>query len=99
MFAALNTAVAAAFGESATIRRHGQPDVIVPGIFDSRHYQAETSDGNAVSSLHTSLTVFDADTAGPVLAGALVDVRGRTYRVFDRRPDGQGMTVLALGDV
>lgn len=92
----LNAVCAATFGEPVTIRRSGRADITVTGIFDSRHYEAETRDG-AVSTLHTSVTVVDADS-GPVPAGATVEARGTVYAVADTRPDGQGMTVLVLRD-
>jgi len=92
----LNVVCAATFGEPVTLRRVGQPDATVPGIFDRRHYQAEAGD-SAVSTLHTTVTVLDADT-GPVPAGAIAVVRGKAYSVADLRPDGQGMTALVLRD-
>ncbi|MGF7175849.1 head-tail joining protein [Azospirillum doebereinerae] len=93
----LNLACAATFGEPATLRRPGQPDATVSGIFDRRHYQADVGD-SAVSTLHTTLTVMDADIGGPVPPGSTVTVRGKAYSVADLRPDGQGMAALVLRD-
>jgi len=92
----LNRVCAATFGEPVTLRRVGQPDATVPGIFDRRHYQTEAGD-SVVSTLHTTVTVLDADT-GPVMVGTKVEVRDQLYSVADRRPDGQGMTALVLRD-
>ncbi len=90
----LNAATADAFGEPATIRRDGRPDAAVVGIYDSRHYSIETGDA-VLSSLVTTLAIVDADV-GDVPVGSAVAVRGLDHRVVDRKPDGQGMTVLVL---
>ena len=89
----LNAVVADAFGEPATIRRDGRPDAVVTGVYDSRHYRV--GDGPGLSSLVSTLAVVDADV-GDVPTGSLIEARGVWHRVTDRRPDGQGLTVLAL---
>ncbi len=96
LFSDLNTAVIDAFGETVAIRRDGQPDLTVQAVFDSRHYQVDTTDNGApVSSLITILSVADADT-GPIRRGDRILARSASYRVKDVRPDGQGMTALDL---
>lgn len=92
----LNAVCAATFGEPVTIRRPGRADTVVTGIFDRRHYALD-AEGGAVSTLHTSVTVVDAD-CGPVPRESTVEARGTVYGVADTRPDGQGMTVLVLRD-
>lgn len=92
-FEALNRATAEAFAEPVEwLDASGRT---AKGIFDSRHFAAANEGGVAVSQLLTSLAVVDAD-AGTVAVGERVVVRGTTYVVKDRRPDGQGMTVLDL---
>jgi len=95
VFGPLNTAVVGAFAEPVTIT--GSAGAIeARGIFDSRHFDVQLADGEVgVSELVTTLTVNEAET-GVVEVGATVVVRATTYRVKDKRPDGQGMTVLEL---
>lgn len=92
-FSALNQATARTFGEA--VEWLDAPARAAGGIFDSRHFEAEGEGQVGVSQLVTTLTVDLADT-GAIADGERLTVRGVTYRVADRRPDGQGMTVLVL---
>jgi hypothetical protein len=97
-FTTLNTAVASAFAETVTITpaEGSDPEAVeTRGIFDSRHYEVEDGGGVGVSTLITTLAVDETET-GAVGVGATVVARGVTYTVKDKRPDGQGMTVLDL---
>lgn len=91
-FTLLNNAVLDTFREiSGTVTVDGVP---VEAIYDSRHFADETGEVGA-SELLTSITVRSGDL--PTLTNDTVIVaRGVSYRVWEPRPDGQGMTVLAL---
>jgi hypothetical protein len=94
-FRLLNTAVVSAFAEPATITGNAGP-VEARGIFDSRHFEVQSAEGDVgISELVTTLAV-DLTETGPVAVGDTVVVRAASYRVKDMRPDGQGMTVLEL---
>lgn len=93
-FDILNASVRDVFGETVTIRREGVPDVEVQAIYDSRYYATEGGEVNG-SDLLTSVTIRSED-AGVVNADDIVIARGVTYRVWEPRPDGQGMTTLPL---
>lgn len=91
-FSALNAAVLDVFGED----QDNQPVFIngrkVQAIYDSRHYADESGEGGA-SDLITTISVLEADY--PVDATVII-ARGKTYRTWEARPDGQGMTVIVL---
>lgn len=96
-FSLLDSAVLTAFGERAGGRSVTLADsgLEIDAVFDSRAFE----DGLGVaggSSLSTTIAVRVAET-GPVAAEARIAVRGRLYRVKDRRgPDGAGWLVLDL---
>lgn len=91
----LNTAIVSVFSEPVTITG-STGSVETRGIFDSRHFEVQSAEGDVgISELVTTLAV-DLTETGPVAAGDMVVVRAATYRVKDMRPDGQGMTVLEL---
>lgn len=104
-FAGLNRVARNVFGERFTLRRTDQADATLRGVFDSRHFVAEPGAPESangvrqsaigVSILVTTLTVLEADV-GSVDDAAQIDIRGLTYRIADRRPDGQGMVVWEL---
>ena len=93
-FSALNSIVLDVFGddpETMPVTINGVP---VQAIYDSRHIVSE--DGEAGSSdLITTITVNTSAFAG-IIDPTVVVVRSKTYRIWEARPDGQGMTVLAL---
>jgi hypothetical protein len=93
-FSSLNSAVLDVFGEDPGTSPVTIDGVPVQAIYDSRHFASE--DGEAGSSdLITTITVPTAAIDG-ITDAAVVVVRGKTYRIWEPRPDGQGMTVLAL---
>lgn len=94
MFDELNAASLDEFGVPVILRRDGQPDQTVRGIFDSRHY-GEDIGGSVVSALVTTVMVADAE-AGSVADVSGVEVAGIAYVPTDRKPDGFGMTVFTL---
>lgn len=94
MFDELNAASLDEFGVPVILRRDGQPDQTVCGIFDSRHYGEEVG-GGIVSSLVTTVMVADAK-AGTVTDVRGIEVAGIGYAITDRKPDGFGMTVFTL---
>ena len=93
----LNRAVICAFSEPVTIIRDGSDatEIEVQGIFDSRHFEIDAGGEVAVSELVTTLAIAE-DPGNLVAVGERLIARGVTYRMKDRRPDGQGMTVLEL---
>ena len=94
-FGPLNTAVVGVFAEPVTITG-STGTVEARGIFDSRHFEVQGSEGDVgISELVTTLAV-DLIETGPVMVGDTVAARETTYRVADLRPDGQGMVVLDL---
>lgn len=94
MFDDLNEAGLDVFGVAVILRRDGQPDQTVRGIFDSRHYGEEIG-GSVVSALITTVMVADAE-AGAVADVSGLEVAGIGYVPTDRKPDGFGMTVFTL---
>ena len=94
MFDDLNEAGLDVFGVAVILRRSGQPDQTVRGIFDSRHY-AEDFGGSTLSGLVTTVMVADAE-AGATADVSSVEVAGIAYVPTDRKPDGFGMTVFTL---
>lgn len=96
LFADLNAAVADTFGDPVTVHRPGFPPVTVSGIFDSRHYLADAGDSGPVSVLQTTVAIVDTDLTVGLDAGGGVERGGVSYRVTDRRPDGQGLSVYVL---
>ena len=92
-FSALNNAVIDTFGET-----EGLPVTIdgvpVTAIYDSRHFADETGEvGRA--DLITTVTVKSGQLP-PLTKDSVVVARGVSYRVWEPRPDGQGMTTLVL---
>jgi len=87
--------VASGFDKPAWL---SEPSRDCDGIFDSRHFEAEAGGEISASILVTTLSIAEADLAeGDSVADAeVVYCRGRTLKVVDRRPDGQGMLTLAL---
>jgi hypothetical protein len=93
-FDALNGVVSAVFSEPVIWL--AAPDRTLTGIFDSRHFEVTTPEGDVGrSELVTTLAII-ADPDDPVKTGETLIARDKTYRVKDMRPDGQGMTVLEL---
>jgi hypothetical protein len=90
-FSLLNNAVLRTFGDRLPITIDGVP---FDAIYDSRHYEAE--DGEAGSSdLITSISVRSEDLPD-VSDATIIVARGVSYRAWDKRPDGEGMTTLIL---
>ncbi len=87
------------FGEEAIYAAAAGGAGVLNGLFDDPHLsvvfdQAETSDARP------SFLCRAADLPAGAAAGAAGDtltVRGATYDVVDLRPDGQGMTLITLG--
>jgi len=92
-FGPLNNAVIGTFGEPAglPVTIDGLP---VTAIYDSRHFADETGEVGT-SDLITTVTVKSGQLP-PLTKNTVVVARGVSYRVWEPRPDGQGMTTLTL---
>jgi hypothetical protein len=90
-FSLLNATVLKTFGDTLPITINGSP---VEAIYDSRHYPAEDGESGSSDRI-TTISVKTVDL--PAIDDATVIVaRGLLYRVWDKRPDGEGMTALVL---
>jgi len=93
-FSALNTVVLDVFGDDPDehpVTIDGAP---VQAIYDSRHFTDETGEAGT-SDLITTIAVLT--TVLPLLTDdTVIVVRGKQYRRFEARPDGQGMTIIQL---
>lgn len=89
----------------------GAPKTIA-GIFDNGHYYYDPNrlpgspyqllQGAGISTTDPEFRCRTADLVGGGSQGDLLDlteIDGKVYRVNDARPDGTGMTVLALMEV
>ena len=94
-FQTLNSSIVAVFAEPIVITS-GSDTVTTRGIFDSRHFEVQGSEGEVGISEFVTTIAIDLAEAGPVAVGDTVEARGTSYRVADLRPDGQGMVVLDL---
>ena len=93
-FSLLNDVVLDVFGEPDGVLGVTIDGAEVRALFDSRHYGSV--DGEVGScDLITTISVRTSDL--PLVNDDTVIVaRGRDYRCYEQRPDGQGMTVLQL---
>ena len=93
-FSLLNDVVLDVFGEPDGVLGVTIDGAEVRAIYDSRHYASE--DGEVgTSDLITTISVRTSDL--PLVNDDTVIVaRGKDYRCYEQRPDGQGMTVLQL---
>lgn len=92
-FSALNNAVIGAFGETEAVpvTIDGVP---ISAIYDSRHFADEEGEAGA-SDLITTISVRTADL--PLITDdTIIVARGVSYRRWEARPDGQGMTTIQL---
>lgn len=81
---------------NATARVHGEgaDSVDVDGIFENQYDEAAIAVGDIAGSIPTfSLPTADVP-AKPV--GKLLEVKGKTYKIVEHRPDGTGLSVLRL---
>lgn len=93
-FSALNAAVLDVFGDDPDEHPVTIDGASVQAIYDSRHFADETGEAGA-SDLITTIAVLTAVL--PVLTDdTVIVVRGKPYRRFEARPDGQGMTIIQL---
>lgn len=93
-FSALNSTVLQVFGDDLVDLPVTIDGVPVQAIFDSRHFADETGEAGT-SDLITSITLRTADV--PALTDdTVIVVRGGSYRRWEARPDGQGMTTIVL---
>lgn len=101
IFAAVNDAVAAAFGEPVgfDLIRAGQARVAgIAGVFDARHVAVDAGGEVPVADYQTTLSARRGDL-GDVAAGDAVEVRGALYSIAELRPDSEGWVVLVLTEV
>lgn len=89
-FSSLNRAVLDTFAEPVLI-----DGLAVSAIFDSRHFALEDGEAGA-SDLITTISVKTAAIPVALTDDTQIVVRGITYRRFETRPDGQGMTTIQL---
>lgn len=90
-FSILNTAVLSAFADKLPITIDGAP---FKAIYDSRHYEA--ADGEAGSSDLITSVSLRTDELPAITDATTIVVRSLSYRVYDKRQDGEGMTTLIL---
>lgn len=99
LFDVLNGAVVAAFMErdcerGPVVIGAGFDAVEVQAVFDENFYAGDDGEQPSVD-LVTTISIRTAD-APSAIVGARVTARGRAYRITERRPDSEGMTVLEL---
>lgn len=100
--AGVQRACVSTFGATAApfYRPHGAgPGYTLPGIFRDEAVEVDAGDGVSISSVAPVLHVRRADMQADPMEDDEVDVRGRTYQVKNRQPDGEGMLLLMLLEV
>lgn len=90
-FSALNRTALKVFGDRLPVTIDG---VAIEAVYDSRHYAIDNGEAGA-SDLITSIAVLTS-VLPPIDDDTVIVARGISYRVFERRPDGEGMTTLIL---
>lgn len=84
-----NAAVMAKLANATATVGAGTP---FPVIFDNGYQQTDVQ----VSATVPTATALDADAAGLVSNSSQPVIRGVTYLVVDKQPDGTGFTLLVL---
>jgi hypothetical protein len=93
-FGPLNNAVLDVFGDSAQGLVVTIGGAEVRAIYDSRHFADEEGEAGT-SDLITTITV-PSIAAVNITDDTIIVARGNLYRRFETRPDGQGLTTIAL---
>jgi hypothetical protein len=84
------------FAVSATFTPQGGSASSVKGIFDAEYAAVEGDGQVAVSS---TMPVFHCASASvPNAHNGTLAVNSKTYRIVEVKPDGTGVTILALED-
>lgn len=93
-FSALNNAVLDVFGDDSETMPVTIDGVPVQAIYDSRHF----ADGEGEAGSSDLITTISVRTSSvpPLTDDTPIVARGKLYRRWESRPDGQGMTVIEL---
>lgn len=86
-------------GEDVTYAPAVGAPVTVTGIFDEQYVFA--SGGGANAGVETigpavSIRISDLGSVNPLTDDPTITIRGIDYSVWERKPDGMGLVVLAL---
>lgn len=85
------------FGVSATYvkdKRYGT-EATISGLFDNEHYAVDTG-GSVPVTMQQPVFVCLTSAVSGIEQNDILTISSTQYRVRDIRPDGQGMTTLAL---
>ena len=92
----INDSVEAIYAEPVPIVWLDDPHRKLDAVYDRRYFEADSFDSEVATSMQiTSLHCKSDDLEGPKV-NERVHVRGKTYRITDARPDGEGWIVLDL---
>jgi hypothetical protein len=94
MFDVIGRASVSVFGEDVTVERPGWPAQTFKAIFDSAFYEGLGGEFPA-ADLVTTISFRDHD-APDIPVESVVIARGARYKVRERRPDSEGMSVFEL---
>ena len=83
------------FSEDLTIS-DGVTTVTVKGLFDSTYQQIDPDTNAIVISSKPRATLFLNDVAFKLKQGLVVVIKGKTYKIREVQPDGEGSAVLYL---
>lgn len=84
------------FAESAVYWPKSEPSFSISGIFDSNFQNQTATAGAILQSSEIKLGVNLAQFPAEPNEGDKVQIRGKTYRVIEFRPDGNGGADLIL---
>jgi hypothetical protein len=84
------------FAEEALVRASLETVVHVLGIFDETYLEVVPGTAATVASRKPRVTVFKGDVSFEIVQGAIVTVKGKSYRVRDIQSDGLGSASLYL---
>jgi hypothetical protein len=96
LFSGLDDIFTNVLGEDTpfTIRRDGEADLIIPGIFERRFLSADAGIGEVEtkkSAAHVSSKLLPSP-----LVSAYLEYDGERFRIIGNHPDDQDMTILIL---
>ncbi len=84
------------FSESVTISDGAGQEASIRGLFEKSYLEVNPDTGAAVMSTKPRVSVWPSGIAFTIRQGHTVMAGGKSYRVRELQPDGQGCVVLYL---